>query len=311
MKPVVHQNTLPVKIVDQVKEYLKNEFAENTRKSYGYHLTCFASFCVEHKYSPLPATPDTLIHYITELASTKKVATLSAHLSAIKKVHEEKELDSPTDHIKVKRLMKGIKNTKGVKPKQAKAIRKNTLNKVVLPIDDNSIIGLRDRTLLLWGFIGAYRRSELAATRMEDLTFDEKGITVFIPRSKKDQQGQGQYKVIPYHSRPELCPVRTFMKYQKAVGISEGFVFVSPRKGDRPQYDKPIPSKSIYDIFKPYLKGGNYVPHSLRAGFITEAKRAGSDDYAICNQTGQKVATIQTYVRPINAWDHNAVFDIQ
>ena len=169
--------------------------APNTAKAYAGDLKRFGAWCAEHGLEPLPASVDTLAGFVTHLAETgKKVATIQRHCAAVSKAHALRGVDSPTDDKKFKVLMEGIARLKGIRQKQAPAFSLALFKRTVKSIDAKTVAGLRDRVILLLGFTGAFRRSELAALNVEDLSFSEEGLIVNLTRSKTNQLGAAEEK---------------------------------------------------------------------------------------------------------------------
>lgn len=316
MDLVLSNSQLPAKLKDALKKYLENEYSANTRETYLRGFRRFASWCEERSLEPLPCQEPTLILYITEMAESHKVSTIENWLYAINRFHLASGHESPLLSHNLKRLRKGIKNTKGVRPRKAKPIKKTEVNDIVTWRTDNETLkGLRDRVIFLWSYTGAFRVSELSAMNLEDITLDERGYTAFVPKSKTDQQGHGKYVAIPYHSRPGLCPVRAMQKYLEAVGISQApgdtAVFISFRKSDKPIYDSRLQRKNIWDLYKKYA-GDFFSTHSSRSGFITDRIRSGDPLMSIALQTGQKLPTIESYYQADSVWDdNNAVYNVR
>ena len=208
--------------------------APNTAKAYAGDLRRFGAWCAEHGLEPLPASVDTLAGFVTHLAETgKKVATIQRHCAAVSKAHALRGIDSPTDDKKFKVLMEGIARLKGIRQKQAPAFSLALFKRTVKHIDEKTLAGMRDRVVLLLGFTGAFRRSELAALNVEDLAFSEEGLIVNLAKSKTNQLGAAEEKAIFYSPELKLCPIRTLQAWVQRLGRSEGPVFVSFRKGER------------------------------------------------------------------------------
>ncbi|MEM6814650.1 MAG: site-specific integrase [Bacteroidota bacterium] len=194
---------------------------------------------------------------------------------------------------------------KGTLKTQAKPADKEDMEEVVLALPDTNA-GLRDRVLLLLGFRGAFRRSELAGLDIEDLTFIEAGITIRLRHSKTDKEGKGMYKAISERKRNlQLCPVYNTNRYLEALGRTTGPLFVGTSRGGNFLSNR-ISGMSIHRILKKHL-GNDYSPHSLRSGFVTAARKLDIPDYQIQNQTHHKdIRTLGEYYRPESIWEDNA-----
>jgi site-specific recombinase XerD len=280
--------------------------AANTAKAYAGDLKRFGLWCAEHGLHPLPASVDTLAGFVTHLAETgKRVSTIQRHCAAVAKAHALRGVDSPTDDKKFKVLMEGIARLKGVRQKQAPAFTLATFKQTVKSIDATTLAGLRDRVILLLGFSGAFRRSELAALNLEDLSFSEEGLIIHLAKSKTNQFGAAEEKAIFYSPEFKLCPIRTLEAWLKRLDRTTGPVFVSFRKGEQ-LTERRLTDKHLNLIVQRYL-GNTFSAHSLRASFVTVAKLAGADDSEVMNQTKHKTSEmIRRYTRLDNVRQHNA-----
>jgi integrase len=201
--------------------------------------------------------------------------------------------------------MEGIARLKGVRQKQAPAFTLANFKRTVKSIDATTLAGLRDRVILLLGFSGAFRRSELAALNLEDLSFSEEGLIVNLAKSKTNQLGAAEEKAIFYSPEFKLCPIRTLEAWIKRLNRTTGPVFVSFRKGER-LTDRRLTDKHLNLIVQRYM-GSKFSAHSLRASFVTVAKLAGADDSEVMNQTKHKTSEmIRRYTRLDNVRQHNA-----
>ena len=280
--------------------------AANTAKAYAGDLKRFGIWCAEHGLEPLPCSVDTLAGFVTRLAEAgKKVSTIQRHCAAVTKAHALRGIDSPTDDKKFKVLMEGIARIKGVRQKQAPVFTLANFKRTVKSIDGKTLAGPRDRVILLLGFTGAFRRSELAALNIEDLFFSEEGLIVNLAKSKTNQYGTAEEKAIFYSPDFKLCPIRTLEAWVKRLDRTTGPVFVSFQKGER-LTDRRLTDKHLNLIVQRYL-GPKYSAHSLRASFVTVAKLAGADDSEVMNQTKHKTSEmIRRYTRLDNVRQHNA-----
>jgi site-specific recombinase XerD len=280
--------------------------AANTAKAYAGDWQRFGAWCAEHGLAPLPAAVATLAGFVTHLAETgKKVSTIQRHCAAVAKAHALQGLDSPTDDKKFKVLMEGIARLKGVRQKQAPAFALDAFKRTVKSIDGTTLAGQRDRVILLLGFTGAFRRSELAALNVEDLAFSEEGLIINLAKSKTNQLGAAEEKAFFYSPDFKLCPIRTLQAWVQRLDRPTGPVFVSFRKGER-LTDRRLTDKHLNLIVQRYL-GAKYSAHSLRASFVTVAKLAGADDSEVMNQTKHKTSEmIRRYTRLDNVRQHNA-----
>jgi len=280
--------------------------APNTAKAYAGDWKRFGAWCAAHGLEPLPASVEALAGFVTHLAETgKKVATIQRHCAAVSKAHALRGIDSPTDDKKFKVLLEGIARLKGIRQKQAPAFSLALFKRTVKAINARTLAGLRDRVILLLGFTGAFRRSELAALNVGDLAFSDEGLIVNLAKSKTNQYGAAEEKAIFYSPDVQLCPIRTLQAWLQRLDRTAGPVFVSFRKGER-LTERRLSDKHVNLIVQRYL-GAKYTAHSLRASFVTVAKLAGADDSEVMNQTKHKTSEmIRRYTRLDNVRQHNA-----
>jgi len=197
---------VPVDVATQARAYVDAATAANTRRAYRSDWADFTAWCERHGLTALPATPETVALYLAALAGVAKVSTVQRRLTAIAKAHRAACYDTPTKSEAVHLTMRGIRRTHGVAPTQkAPAVLADL--RAMLAVLPNTLIGTRDRALLLLGFAGAFRRSELVSLDVADLAFGERGMTVTLRRSKGDQEGEGLKKGIPFGRHALTCPV--------------------------------------------------------------------------------------------------------
>ena len=321
----INPAAVPAELADLVAtgmELAANRHADNTRKAYESDFAHFADWChatasrTGTQVESLPADPSTVWLYLSALveadnAAGYKVATLERRLSAIRWVHETEGHPSPTTHTRVRELMAGIRRTYGAPPDQVDPLSTDQLAKIVSTLDLDTKAGLRDRALLLFGFAGAFRRSELAALQREQLTRTSQGYRVTLIRTKDDQEAQGRPVGIPAFSASPLCPVAAIDAWLTAAEISTGPVFRRVTRWDTVG-ELPLAGGSIAKILKRLAVRADIPPdriagHSLRAGHATTAAENGAPDRSIMNQTGHKsVDTLNGYVRPATVFIDNS-----
>jgi integrase len=211
---------------EQVREYIRASKAENTLRGYASDWRDFCSWSDAHGLPPLPARPEEVAAYIAECAGRLKVGSIQRRLNAIAEAHKATGLESPTHSPVVANTMKGIRRTKGTAPVQKTAALTADVRAMV-DATDTGLIGARDTALILLGFAGAFRRSELVGLDIEDCAFGKDGLTVTLRRSKTDQEGAGRKVGIPYGANPDTCPVRTLREWTEQAGIDGGPLFRS------------------------------------------------------------------------------------
>ncbi len=306
--PVSSANSqLPRELIGKVADYVRKglEGAANTQRAYKSDVSHFKEWCTENGLSEFPASVATLSGYVSHLADTHKWASISRKLAAIRKLHELNNVDLPTNDRAFRAVMEGIKRTKGVRQKQAPAFQMNELKKVLRTMETETHAGMRDKCLILLGFAGAYRRSELVDLNIENVEFNEDGAIITLSRSKTNQYGEAEEKAFFYSPEASLCPIRNLKNWIMRLERSTGPLFVRVRKGDRLTTDR-LNDMTVYTTVKKYL-GNKYSAHSLRASFITIAKVNGADDSEIMRQSKHKTSLmIQRYTRIEDIKKHNA-----
>jgi len=293
--PSVPESELAVAV-----EYARAEKATATRKAYASDFRVFRAWCSERSVSSLPATPASVAAFLAAQATQGiKPSTLGRRVAAIRYAHKLAGHETPTGSEAVKATMRGIRRTTGT-AKTCKAPVTADKMRAMAAEAPNGLIGLRDRALLLLGFAGAFRRSELVALNVSDLTECEGGMRVNIARSKTDQEGAGV--TIGVAPGTVACPVKAVKTWIAAAGISEGPLFKPVTKGNR-IVDARLSAKSVADIVKRYAKRIGLDPvafsgHSLRAGFLTSAAAKGASVFKMMDVSRHKsVDTLRGYVR--------------
>jgi site-specific recombinase XerD len=296
--------------LDQVREYIRASKAENTLRGYQSDWRDFCAWCEAHGVGPLPAAPETVAAYIAECAGRLKPGSIQRRLNAIAEAHKAVGAESPTSAGIVRNTLKGIRRTMGTAPAQ-KAPALTADIRAMLDATDSGIIGARDRALILLGFAGAFRRSELVSLEVEDCAFGKDGLTITLRRSKTDQAGAGRKIGIPYGSNPETCPVRVLQTWLELAAITAGPVFRSISRhgligpGRLSGIDVARVVKKLAE--RAGLDAAKYAGHSLRAGHATSAAIAGASERSIMNQTGHRsVQMVRRYIRDGNLFRENS-----
>ena len=301
---------LPSPLPAQVREYIRASKAENTLRGYQSDWRAFCAWCESHDVRPLPAAAEAVAAYIAECAGRLKPGSIQRGLNAITEAHKVAGLSSPTHTGIVRNTMKGIRRTLGTAPAQKAAALTDDIRAMV-DATDAGLIGGRDRALILLGFAGAFRRSELVGLDAADCTFSKDGLTVTLRRSKTDQDGAGRKIGIPYGSNPETCPVRTMQAWIEAAGIGAGPVFRSINRHGRVQPGR-LSGIDVARVVKKLaqrtgLDSAKYAGHSLRAGHATSAAIAGASERSIMKQTGHRsVQMVRRYIRDGNLFRENS-----
>lgn len=297
----------------QARSYEGASKATNTKRAYKADLDHFVAWRGECGLTAAPAAPKTVALYITDLADGLglRPSTIQRRLTSIAEAHRAAGMESPTRSPVVQDFWTGIRRQKTVKQVQKSPLKTDDL-KMMLAVMDDSLLAARDRALLLLGFAGAFRRSELVALDVEDLQDRAEGLVVTLRRSKTDQEGQGTQKPIPYGRDPRTCPVGAVRAWLAAAGISSGPIFRSVNRHGQAQ-DGRLSDKAVALVVQrragaAALDSSKFSGHSLRAGFATQAALAGAPDRQIMAQTGHKsVSMVHRYIRDANLFVENAV----
>ncbi|SOD25357.1 Site-specific recombinase XerD [Variovorax sp. YR752] len=258
----------------------------------------------------VPATPQMVANYAAKFAGVLAVATIRRRLVAVHQAHTERGLKSPVMDRLVKRTMQGIRRTLGVAPqRRVKALVKSDLLEMLVMVNrQKPMKAARDRALLLIGFAGALRRSELVAIQCTDITRFEAGMEINLPRSKTDQEGVGRTVWIPHAKDSERCPVAALEQWLTLSSIDRGPVFRWVSRHDNLVGTKGLTSQSVALVIKRSVKRVHGAAatkavsgHSLRAGYCTEAALVGMAPWQIREQTGHKSdVTLAKYIRPVS-----------
>jgi len=258
-------------------EWAREEKAAATRRAYRSDFRIFQAWCQNRGVSALPALPESVAAFLAhDVENGSRPSTLGRRVAAIRYAHKLAGHPVPTDDERVKATMRGIRRSLGTAPrKKAPATAERIISMALAAGSDMK--GLRDRALLLIGFAGAFRRSELVALNVEDLEESELGFKVTIRHSKTDQEGAGQTIAIVRGS--VACPVAALKAWLETAGITTGPIFRSVKKGGA--VAGRLPAQSVADIVKAHaervgLDPALFAGHSVRSGFLTSAAKRGA-----------------------------------
>jgi site-specific recombinase XerD len=307
---VGNENSTPTLYESRAKKYMESSKSANTRKAYRTDWQHFLGWCQERDVNPIPADPQNVSDYIADLADQGyKASTIQRRIASISQAHQMAGFESPTHTAKVRATWQGIRRELGTAPKQKKAASIEIIKAMCQTIPD-TLLGHRNRALLLIGFASGSRRSELVSLDVEDVEFSDEGVLLHIRRSKTDQEGRRRKVGIKYGSHPQTCPVRSLQKWISESGITTGALF---RKVDRHGNVKGrLTGDGVAYIIKRICQQAGFDPkdfagHSLRRGFITTAHRNKKSEYAIMKQTGHKsIQTIRRYIEDADVFADNA-----
>lgn len=291
-------------ISDSLNLFLSSSLAENTLRAYKADLVDFRLWG-----GSIPSTPLCVAEYLASQAETRSVATIQRRVAAIAKAHKASGFNDPCREEIVKAASRGIRRTKGVTQREAKALVRNDLFAVLAGMGTRTI-DIRDKALLLIGFAGAFRRSELVGLNYEDIEHVNQGIILSLRRSKTDQMGRGRKVAIP-HGRTRWCPVQRLSRWITHAGITQGPLFRSINRHGLISPSR-LSSDAVATILKSRAAAAGFETdgisgHSLRAGMVTSAVQAGASPFKIRMQTGHKSdAMLNRYVREGNLFIENA-----
>jgi len=299
---------------------LKNSKANNTVRAYKSDFNDFSLFCVKNGLKPLPSEPKIVSLYLTHLSTKEvKMSTLKRRLVSIGVIHRLKGYYLDTKHPSIIENIMGIKRRKGSIQKGKKPLLINNLKQLINVIDEynnQEIKKLRDRSIILIGFAGGFRRAELVSLDYDDLDFVTEGLKINIKRSKTDQFGEGSTKALPYLDNSNYCPVLSLKNWIKLTNINSGPLFRRFTKGSRLTINR-LTDQSVALLIKKYLnlagiENKDYSGHSLRSGFATSAAESGVEERSIMAMTGHKsTEMVRRYIKEANLFKNNALNKIK
>jgi len=308
IKPKVKELSKDLKdLEEETLKNLKNSKSKNTLRAYSADFRHFKSFCISNNINYLPSDVRIMSLYLTKLAKTSKYSTLKRRIASIGVIHKMKGHYLDTKHPIIVENLMGIKREKGSKQKSKKPILINDLKLIINAIGqskEKNLRKFRDKALILIGFSGGFRRSELVDLEFEDIEFVKEGVKIFIKRSKTDQSGEGMTKAIPYLNNVEFCPVISLKNWINHSEINQGKIF-------------NISDKGVALIIKKYaflcgLDTNRYSGHSLRSGFATSTAESGAEERNIMAMTGHKTTQmVRRYINEANLFKNNALNKIK
>jgi len=299
---------------------LQSSKASNTVRAYKSDFNDFGIFCAKNGFNSLPSEPKIVSLYLTHL-STKdaKMSTLKRRLVSIGVIHKLKGHYLDTKHPSIIENIMGIKRRKGSVQKSKKPILVNSLKEIINVIDQQNkeeIKKLRDRSIILIGFSGGFRRNEIVSLDYDDLDFVQEGLKINLKRSKTDQFGEGFTKALPYFDNLQYCPVVSLKKWIDISKITSGALFRGISKGSKLSENR-LTDQTVALLLKKYLNligvdSKNYSGHSLRSGFATSAAESGVEERNIMAMTGHKsTEMVRRYIKEANLFKNNALNKIK
>lgn len=309
--------TLPATLaepLEKAKSFVSNSVPENTKRAYASDWAGFTDWCDEKGVCPLPAHPGTIAAFLADESARCKPATLRRRLASIGKMHGVNGHPNPCSTEAVKSTMKGIERSFGIAQESKAPATHEKVEKMVAACPAVTLDGLRARAILLLGYAGAFRRSELVALTCEDLKWSKEGVVIAVRRSKTDQRGAGMVKAIPFVEGP-MCAATALRVWLTAAQIDSGPVFRAFLRNGKPK-SEPLSDHAIAIIIKEAARrcgfeAEEFSGHSLRAGHVTEARSRGVSDSSTMSTTGHKrVETLDMYDRRENAFQKTSAGDV-
>ena len=299
---------------------LKNSKSQNTIRAYKSDFKDFELFCVKNGFKSMPSDSKIVSLYLTYLSTNEvKMSTLKRRLVSIGVIHRMKGHYLDTKHPSIIENIMGIKRRKGSIQKGKKPILISNLKNIINVIDqikDDDIKRSRDRTIILIGFSGGFRRNEIVSLDYDDLDFVNEGLKINLKKSKTDQFGEGSIKALPYFDNPNYCPVKSLQKWLNYSKIDKGPVFRRLNKGSKLTENR-LTDQTVAILIKKYLQlagidSKNYSGHSLRSGFATSAADSGAEERSIMAMTGHKsTEMVRRYIKEANLFKNNALNKIK
>ena len=299
---------------------LQNSKANNTIRAYKSDFKDFGLFCSQNGFKALPSEPKIVSLYLTYLSTKEvKMSTLKRRLVSIGVIHKLKGYYLDTKHPSILENIMGIKRRKGSKQKGKKPLLINNLKQIINVIDEkkiDEIKKLRDRSIILIGFSGGFRRNEIVSLDYDDLDFVNEGLKITLKRSKTDQFGEGLVKGLPHFENSQYCPVISLRKWIKISKINSGALFRRFTKGSKLSENR-LSDQTVALLIKEYLNlagidSTNFSGHSLRSGFATSAAESGVEERSIMAMTGHKsTEMVRRYIKDANLFKNNALNKIK
>lgn len=301
----------------RANEYAAGSRAINTRRAYKWGWKPFEAWCRREKLAALPASGETLARYLADMADNGfAVASIKLALTAISQQHEAAGVENPRGTRAVRDVSKGIRRTKSVRQVQKAPILIPMLRAMVAALPRGTKSSIRDAAILLLGFSGAFRRSELVSLQLEDIEFTGDGVRILLRKSKTNQEGKPDWVNIPNGEHEETCPVRALKSWITELCAAlfdlhpRGPVFREiTRYGN---IKAGLTARAVAEVVKARASAAGFDPamysgHSLRSGLATSAAQAGKPEREIMAQTRHKsTEVLRRYIRAVTPFAANA-----
>jgi site-specific recombinase XerD len=299
-------------VAEKAKIFASAAKSEATKKAYRADFEHFSNWCLHHNLSPLPAHPETVAFYITSMADEDYAAsTIQRRMVSISQAHKLTDSEPPTSKQVVREVWKGIRREIGVSQTGKRPLLTVEIRRIVQQLNPERLIDQRDAALLLVGFAGGLRRSELVGLDVRVIEERQEGLVLRLRRSKTDQEGEGQQVAIPHGRHEETCPVRALKRWLNLSEVEQGPVFRSVSKGGEVA-ESSLSGRAVALVVKRHIEAiglnpDRYGAHSLRSGMATEAARNGASEREIMKQTRHRsVKVVRRYIRDGGIFRGNA-----
>ena len=308
------------KLQEETLINLQSSKANNTVRAYKSDFNDFGLFCAQNGFKSLPSEPKIVSLYLTHLSSRDiKMSTIKRRLVSIGVIHKLKGHYLDTKHPIIIENIMGIKRRKGSIQNGKKPLLINNLKILINVIDQYNVEDIkkfRDRSIILMGFSGGFRRNEIVSLDYDDLDFVTEGLKITLKKSKTDQFGEGSVKGLPYFDNTQYCPVLSLKNWIELSNINSGALFRRFSRGSKLSENR-LTDQTVALLIKKYLQlagidSKNYSGHSLRSGFATSAADSGAEERTIMAMTGHKsTEMVRRYIKEANIFKNNALNKIK
>ncbi len=296
---------------DEAREFSRRSKGVGTVRLYDREWRKFVDWCSGSGLVALPADPETVALYVTGLSRRQSVASMNIAVAAVSQAHQAAGLASPTQTTSFRAVWRGIRRVLGVAPKNQKTPTTTEVVKGMIDELPASLIGTRDRALILLAFASAMRRSELVGLDVADVRFVERGMEIAVRRSKTDQEATGHVVAVPFGNSERTCPVRAVRAWVEAAGLTVGPLLRAVDRHGRVSEGR-MDGGSVGRIVKRAVERTGRDPqefgaHSTRSGFITSAAANGASEHSIAKTSNHRsVQVLRSYIRAATRFDDNA-----
>lgn len=296
----------------EARRYAKKSRAKSTWRAYENDWAQFEAWCQTVALDALPAEPDTVAMFVaSQAANGLSPSTITRRLAAIRLVHLGANHPSPHNTVQVMEVMRGIRRDWAKPPEKKAPAIDEEIKLMADAAEPGTAKGLRDRALLLLGFAGAFRRSELVGLNTWNLEERDEGLKVTIEQSKTDQEAQGQVIAILRQPDSPYCPVQALKDWLTVAEIERGALFRRMYRSDRVGKNR-LSAQSVATVIKDYahkagLDSSRYSGHSLRSGFLTSAARNRASIFKMADQSRHRsLDVLRQYVKDEDLFENNA-----